>query len=170
MNAQKFLIYELLRRSGIINMLDIVKGTEITGLSKDEYIDIIQNYGKYAGMYKDAVANAAFEKFDKMHKLFKLYEMKRELERNIENSRMRVQDDSVKMYLNGLFRNADSRPLIYDNKVPEIYVLYADTTISLGWYMEYDDAFYDRQHNIKMAFNNKNILGWCYKSELFVQH
>jgi len=43
----KFTAFESLRVKGSINMLDIEQGTKLTGLTKNEYIDIIRNYSKY---------------------------------------------------------------------------------------------------------------------------
>lgn len=43
----KFIAFESLRVKGSINMLDIEQGTKLTGLTKNEYIDIIRNYSKY---------------------------------------------------------------------------------------------------------------------------
>lgn len=43
----KFIAFESLRVKGPINMLDIGQGTKLTGLTKNEYIDIIRNYSKY---------------------------------------------------------------------------------------------------------------------------
>lgn len=45
--AEKFYAYYQLQMSGEINMLDYKKGCEITGLSKDEWINIINNYRTY---------------------------------------------------------------------------------------------------------------------------
>ena len=43
----KFIAFESLRVKGTINMFDIEQGTKLTGLTKNEYIDIIRNYSKY---------------------------------------------------------------------------------------------------------------------------
>jgi len=47
MDKEKFMRYESLRQLGVINMLDVNNGTALTGLSKEDYIDIIKNYGQY---------------------------------------------------------------------------------------------------------------------------
>ena len=41
---KKFKAYRELQNSGEINMLDYINGCKLTGLSKEEYIDIINNY------------------------------------------------------------------------------------------------------------------------------
>ena len=41
---EKFKAYRKLQNSGEINMLDYINGGKLTGLSKEEYIDIISNY------------------------------------------------------------------------------------------------------------------------------
>jgi len=43
--------YKHLHQSGIINMLDSDTGTMLTGLSADDYVDIINNYKEYHRMY-----------------------------------------------------------------------------------------------------------------------
>lgn len=43
----KFVAFESLRVKGSINMLDIKQGTKLTGLTENEYTDIIRNYSKY---------------------------------------------------------------------------------------------------------------------------
>ena len=45
---EKFLKYLRVQRSGVINMLDIDNGTRLSGLSEDDYTDIIWNYSKYS--------------------------------------------------------------------------------------------------------------------------
>ena len=45
---EKFLKYLRVQRSGVINMLDIDNGTWLSGLSEDDYTDIIWNYSKYS--------------------------------------------------------------------------------------------------------------------------
>ncbi len=47
----KFLKYYQLQMSGEINMLDYKKGCEITGLSNEEWINIINNYRTYKEQY-----------------------------------------------------------------------------------------------------------------------
>jgi len=44
---EKFEAYEDLRLSGAINMLDVVNGSRLTGLTRDEYTEIIRNYSEY---------------------------------------------------------------------------------------------------------------------------
>lgn len=44
---EKFMAYRQLQNSGEINMLNYIKGCEITKLSKEEYFDIIRNYKTY---------------------------------------------------------------------------------------------------------------------------
>ena len=44
---EKFKAYRELQNSGKINMLDYINGCKLTGLSKEEYIDIIHNYRAY---------------------------------------------------------------------------------------------------------------------------
>ena len=45
---EKFLAYVRVQKSGVINMLDINNGTRLSGLSEDDYTDIIWNYSKYS--------------------------------------------------------------------------------------------------------------------------
>lgn len=44
---EKFKAYRDLQNSGEINMLDYIKGSKLTGLTKEEYINIIHNYKAY---------------------------------------------------------------------------------------------------------------------------
>lgn len=44
---EKFKAYRELQNSGEINMLDYINGCKLTRLSKEEYIDIINNYNTY---------------------------------------------------------------------------------------------------------------------------
>lgn len=44
---EKFKAYRELQNSGEINMLDYINVCKLTGLSKEEYIDIINNYNTY---------------------------------------------------------------------------------------------------------------------------
>lgn len=44
---EKFKAYRELQNSGKINMLDYINRCKLTGLSKEEYIDIINNYNTY---------------------------------------------------------------------------------------------------------------------------
>ena len=43
--------YEALRREGYINMLDLEKGTQITGLSPEDYKEIQLHYNEYKELY-----------------------------------------------------------------------------------------------------------------------
>lgn len=44
---EKFKAYRELQNSGEINMLDYIKGCKLTGLTKEEYVNIIHNYKAY---------------------------------------------------------------------------------------------------------------------------
>ena len=44
---EKFLRYVRVQNSGVINMLDVETGTRLSGLTEDEYWEIINNYSKY---------------------------------------------------------------------------------------------------------------------------
>ena len=44
---EKFLAYVRVQNSGVIDMLDVETGTSLSGLTKDEYWEIINNYSKY---------------------------------------------------------------------------------------------------------------------------
>lgn len=44
---EKFKAYRDLQNSGEINMLDYINGSKLTGLTKEEYINIIHNYKVY---------------------------------------------------------------------------------------------------------------------------
>ena len=44
---EKFKAYRELQNSGEINMLDYINGCKLTGLGKEEYINIIHNYNTY---------------------------------------------------------------------------------------------------------------------------
>lgn len=44
---EKFLAYVRVQNSGLINMTDIDRGTKLSHLTEDEYMDIIWNYSKY---------------------------------------------------------------------------------------------------------------------------
>lgn len=48
---EKFNAYYCLQMSGDINMIDYKKGCEITGLTKEEWINIINNYKTYKEKY-----------------------------------------------------------------------------------------------------------------------
>ena len=44
---EKFNAYRELQNSGEIYLLDYIKGSKLTGLTKEEYINIIHNYKTY---------------------------------------------------------------------------------------------------------------------------
>lgn len=46
-----FIKYEIIRRDGIINMGDVHYGTKMTGMTKEEWFDIMFNYYEYAKKY-----------------------------------------------------------------------------------------------------------------------
>lgn len=46
-----FLKYEALRQNGAINMLDVMMGCNLTGLTPATYVKIIKNYNKYYEAY-----------------------------------------------------------------------------------------------------------------------
>lgn len=48
---EKFDAYYQLQMSGEINMLDYKRGCEMTGLTKEEWINIINNYRTYKEKY-----------------------------------------------------------------------------------------------------------------------
>ena len=49
MNNEKFLEYERIRESGITNMMFVSKVVELSDgvLTKDDCLDIMENYGEY---------------------------------------------------------------------------------------------------------------------------
>lgn len=47
----QFCRYRILQEMGLVNMLDVNFGTELTGLSKKEYKDILFNYDNYKKAY-----------------------------------------------------------------------------------------------------------------------
>jgi len=47
MNLKKFDDYEAVRQSGLTNMFDVKRVCELSGLNKEDVIDIMKNYGKY---------------------------------------------------------------------------------------------------------------------------
>jgi hypothetical protein len=51
MTKKKFLRYLLVRNSGKTNMFDVRLVGYLTGLSKDDLIDIMKNYGSYEDKY-----------------------------------------------------------------------------------------------------------------------
>jgi hypothetical protein len=51
MTKEKFLRYLLVRNSGKTNMFDVRLVGDLTGLSKDDLIDIMKNYGSYEDKY-----------------------------------------------------------------------------------------------------------------------
>lgn len=50
-SKEDFDSYENLREYGCINMLDVTQGTKLTGLSREKYVDIINNYKQYKEKY-----------------------------------------------------------------------------------------------------------------------
>jgi len=51
MTKDKFLSYEEVRISGRTNMFDIRNVIALSGLTNEDCIDIMQNYGKYKEKY-----------------------------------------------------------------------------------------------------------------------
>jgi hypothetical protein len=51
MTKKKFLRYLLVRNSGKTNMFDVRLVGDLAGLSKDDLIDIMKNYGSYEDKY-----------------------------------------------------------------------------------------------------------------------
>lgn len=47
----EFDAYLALQRTGVINMLDVEKGSALTGLSAYKYTDCIKNYKQYKQQY-----------------------------------------------------------------------------------------------------------------------
>ena len=50
---EKFEAYEDVRASGVTNMWAVNTVMAISGLSKEECLDIMKNYGEYAEKYPD---------------------------------------------------------------------------------------------------------------------
>jgi len=48
---EKFLAYERVRQSGITNMFMITTVMALSGLTKEECLDIMKNYGEYLKTY-----------------------------------------------------------------------------------------------------------------------
>jgi hypothetical protein len=48
---EKFLAYERVRESGVTNMFDVKMVEQLSGLSKSEIMDIMQNYGELKEKY-----------------------------------------------------------------------------------------------------------------------
>lgn len=44
---KKFISYEKVRVSGVTNMWDTALVSDLSGLNREEVLDIISNYGKY---------------------------------------------------------------------------------------------------------------------------
>ena len=44
---EKFLAYKDCQRSGVTNMFDVKTVSSITGLNREEILDIMRNYSKY---------------------------------------------------------------------------------------------------------------------------
>lgn len=53
MNKEKFESYVEIQKSGVTNMWFIDVVSELSGLDRDEVLDIIKNYGKYKEKYGD---------------------------------------------------------------------------------------------------------------------
>lgn len=47
----RFIQYEIIRRDGIINMGDVHYGTKMTGMTEDEWFNVMWNYEKLAKQY-----------------------------------------------------------------------------------------------------------------------
>ena len=54
MTKEKFLAYESLRQSGMVNMCAINAVCDWTGLSRKEVLDIMGNYATYASEYLES--------------------------------------------------------------------------------------------------------------------
>jgi hypothetical protein len=52
-NKEKFRMFENVRKSGITNMFDLKVVKELTGLSKDEIVNIMKNYSKYKKKFRE---------------------------------------------------------------------------------------------------------------------
>lgn len=52
MDKDKFIKFENLRLSGVINMFDITSGCEITGLSREDYTYIMKHYTELKEMFQ----------------------------------------------------------------------------------------------------------------------
>ena len=50
---EQFKRYEDVRLSGITNMFDTTTVTKLTGLNKEDIIDIMRNYGSYKSEFLD---------------------------------------------------------------------------------------------------------------------
>lgn len=53
---EKFLAYLSVQKSGITNMWAVDTVVRLSGLSKDECLDIMENYSKYKKQYVEEVA------------------------------------------------------------------------------------------------------------------
>jgi hypothetical protein len=51
MEKEKFMAYERVRESGVTNMFDVKTVEQLSGLSKSEIMDIMQNYGELKEKY-----------------------------------------------------------------------------------------------------------------------
>ena len=47
----RFIQYEIIRRDGIINMGDVHYGTKMTGMTEDEWFNVMWNYESLAKKY-----------------------------------------------------------------------------------------------------------------------
>lgn len=54
MTKEKFLAYESVRQSGIINMFAVDGVCDWSGLSRSEVLDIMDNYAEYASEYLES--------------------------------------------------------------------------------------------------------------------
>ena len=52
-SKEKFNDYRKVQYSGVINMFDINNGCKLSGLTRDEYIEIMKNYSKLREKYGD---------------------------------------------------------------------------------------------------------------------
>ena len=54
MTKEKFLAYEGVRQSGMLNMCNVSVVCDWTGLTRSEVVDIMSNYEKYASEYLES--------------------------------------------------------------------------------------------------------------------
>lgn len=54
MTKEKFLAYEGVRQSGMLNMCNVSAVCDWTGLTRSEVVDIMSNYEKYASEYLES--------------------------------------------------------------------------------------------------------------------
>jgi len=53
MNKESFEKYVRVQQSGVTNMFDLNKVCSLSGLSREECLDIMKNYNKYEEEYKE---------------------------------------------------------------------------------------------------------------------